>query len=184
MHSNEVWQQYYLNGEPIVGKGWEASKDNPEKSGGDEIVGVAIVFLYRRGANGLEFLWQRRSEKIDRYPGDFDFSAGGHINLGESIVEAAVREAKEEIGAKIEVEELRFMTMRPFNKNRFAWIFCVDYTGKTEEFSFDDEEVSEVRWVPYAEMDDFRKKYAKKPLREERVTFRILDEWLRMHGDI
>ena len=46
----------------------------------------------------LELLWQRRSGKVDRFPGDYDISAGGHINLGESIINGAIRECHEELG--------------------------------------------------------------------------------------
>ena len=69
MHKDETWQLYYKNGEPIPGAGWDSARDNP--TGKDtEIVGVAIVFLYRRNGDRLEFLWQKRSDEIDRYPGD------------------------------------------------------------------------------------------------------------------
>ena len=183
MHKDELWQVYAPNGEPIKGEGWESARDNPENVGSDKIVGVAVVFLYRRNdSGGLEFLWQRRSEKVSRYPGDYDISAGGHINLGETVVEGAIRECREEIGVEISADELQFVTMSPFNKNRFAWVFAVDFTGRNDEFRFDDEEVSEVKWVPYGENDEFRKKYAKKPLREDKVTFEMLEYWIKMHG--
>ncbi len=183
MHNDEIWQTYYPNGEAIPGGGWESRLGNPEISGADAIVGVAVVFVFRVNTEGtLELLWQRRSLEIDRYPGDFDISAGGHINLGESLVEAAKREAYEEIGAEISVEDLRFVTMRPFNRNRFAWVFAVDYTGREEDFRFNDKEVSEVRWVAFSETDDFRKKFAKAPLKNDELTFECLREWFLQHG--
>lgn len=184
MHKDETWQLYSPNGEPIEGVGWNAELDNPEATGSDAIVGVAVVFLYRRGKDGLEFLWQKRSEKIDRYPGDWDISAGGHINLGETKIDAAVREAREEIGAEIDVSELKLATMRPFNKDRFAWVYLVDYTDKVEDFHFDDEEVSEVKWVKYNEMKEFREKFAKVPLKKDDLTFGSIDVWLRAHGEL
>ncbi len=178
-----MWQVYAPNGEAIAGKGWNSALDNPEKSGSDAIVGVAVVFLFRKTSDGvLELLWQRRSDKIDRYPGDYDISAGGHINLGETLADAAVRETREEIGAEITIDDLRFVTERAFNKNRFAWVYTVDWTGKLEEFHFDDEEVSEVRWVPFDETEDFRVKYAKAPLKKDTLTFALLGEWFLQNG--
>ena len=183
MHDDEIWQVYAPNGEPIVGEGWNSALDNPEKSEAEAIVGVAVVFLYRVNNNGiLELLWQRRSDKINRFPGDYDISAGGHINLGESIVEAAIREAREEIGAEIKAEDLKFVTERGFNKNRFAWVFVVDWANKKDDFHFDDKEVSEVRWVPFDESDDFRVKYAKDPLKKDTLTFALLREWFLQNG--
>ncbi|MBQ3320672.1 NUDIX domain-containing protein [Candidatus Saccharibacteria bacterium] len=183
MHTNEFWQLYYKNGEPIPGSGWKSSRDNP--NGDDtEIVGVVVIFLYKRGKDGLEFLWQRRSEGVSRYPGDYDISAGGHVNLGESLIEASIRELQEEIGVKITASELNFVTMRPFNKNRFAWIYAVDWTRKGNDFKFNDKEVSEVKWVKYNEMTEFREKYAKKPLKKDKLTFLALEEWLRQNGNL
>lgn len=183
MHHDEMWQIYAPNGEASIGEGWDSALDNPEKTGSNAIVGVAVVFLYRRNQDGvLELLWQRRSDKVDRYPGDYDISAGGHINLGESLVEAAVREVDEEIGAKISVEDLGFVTERAFNKNRFAWVYAVDWTGRPDAFSFNDEEVSEVKWVPFDGTDDFREKFAKAPLKKDGLTFAALREWFSQHG--
>ncbi len=182
MHHDEMWQVYAPNGEPIPGLGWDSAKDNPENYDAKEIVGVAVVFLYRIRDDVLEFLWQKRSETVDRYPGYYDISAGGHINLGESLIEAAIREADEEIGAKISAEDLQFVTMIPFNKNRFAWVYAVDWMGREEKFSFNDKEVSEVKWILYSEMEDFREKFAKPPLQKDKLTFAFLDRWLKMHG--
>ncbi len=182
MHTDEMWQLYYPNGEPIEGVGWESARDNPE--GDDtEIVGVAVVFVFRKNSEGvLELLWQKRSSGVSRFPGYYDISAGGHINLGESLVEAAVREAREEIGAEIDARDLGFVTMRGFNKNRFAWVYVVDWTERSEEFHFDDKEVEEVRWVPFDLTADFREKYAKPSLKKDNLTFEALKVWFESRG--
>ncbi len=182
MHKDEIWQVFHPNGEPMVGEGWPAKLDNPEVTGSDKIVGVVIAFLYRVSDKGVEVLWQKRSEQIDRYPGDYDLSAGGHINLGESLVEAAVREAGEEIGAKITAEDLELVTLHSFNKNRLAWVYMVNWTGREDTFKFDDGEVSEVRWVPWAEIDEFRMKFAKEPLKRDTVVFELFNEWFLRRG--
>lgn len=182
MHKDELWQIYFPNGEPIFGEGWKAELGNPEVTGADAIVGVAVVFLYRFIDGGLEFLWQKRSDKVDRFSGRYDISAGGHINLGETVVEGAIRELSEEIGVEVSAEDLKFAFTKPFNKNRFAWIFMVDWTGRDDDFKFNDEEVSEVKWVPYKDIDEFRKKYAKAPLQKDDITFINLDDWLKMQG--
>ncbi|MBO4812694.1 NUDIX domain-containing protein [Candidatus Saccharibacteria bacterium] len=182
MHKDELWQIYASNGEPIVDAGWNSALDNPEVTGADAIVGIAVVFLYRINDGGLELLWQKRADGVDRYPGYYDISAGGHINLGETVVEGAIREAREEIGAVIDKKDLKFAFTKPFNKNRFAWIFMADWTGREDDFSFNDKEVSEVKWVPYKETEEFRKKHAKTPLRKDDITFINLDDWLKLQG--
>lgn len=182
MHQDEKWQVFAENGKAIAGEWWPAELDNPEKTGSDKIVAAVTAFLYRQTDHGLEFLWQKRSEKLRSNPGMYDISAGGHINLGETPIEAAVREAREEIGAEIDPTDLRLVESDRANPNRFIWTFVTDWTGKDCNFHFDDEEVSEVKWVPYSEMTEFREKYAKKALRKTRVTFPAIDMWLEMHG--
>lgn len=180
MHKDDRWQLYGRNGEPISGAWWDPESDR--ERGEEEIIGVVEVFLYRFREGKLEFLWQRRSEAVDFYAGDYDYAAGGHVNLGESLVEAVVREAKEEIGAEVLPEELEFIATAGYRNKRFMWIFVADWTNKTEDFDFSDGEVSEVRWVPYAEMEDFRKKYAKEPIKNDDLTFLVLDKWLKGRG--
>ena len=182
MHTDEMWQLYYGNGEPIEGAGWESARDNPE--GDDtEIVGAAVVFLFRVSSDGvLELLWQKRGAGVSRFPGYYDISAGGHVNLGESLVEAAVREAHEEIGAEICPSELNFVSMREQNKNRFALIYAVDWTLKQEDFKFNDKEVEEVRWVPFDLTADFVEKYVKPSLKKDKLTFEALEVWFKNHG--
>lgn len=185
MHHDEMWQVFRPNGEAAPGEGWDSALGNPEETGSDKIVGVSVIFFYRINDKGvLELLWQRRSSTVDRFPGDYDISAGGHINLGESMQEGAVRECLEEIGADISKEDLKFVTMRPFNKNRFAWVFVVDWTGKEENFKFNDQEVSEVRWVAFDETEAFKKEFAKKPLKKDKETFTALSIWFSLHGVI
>lgn len=182
MHTDEQWQLFKPNGEAIPGAFWDSARDNPE--GDDtEIVGVSVVFVFRVSPDGvLEVLWQRRSQNVSRYPGYYDISAGGHINLGESLTEAAVREVREEIGAIITEDELYFVTMRGFNKNRFAWVYAVDWTGKEESFNFDDKEVEEVRWIPFDMSADFIERYAKPSLKEDKITMAALGAWFEQHG--
>ena len=182
MHKDEMWQLYYSNGEPIAGEGWDSARDNPEAPD-TEIVGVAVVFVFRKNPEGvLELLWQKRADGVSRFPGYYDISAGGHINLGETLVEAAMREAREEIGAVFDPLELGFVTMRAFNKNRFAWVYAVDWTEKDKEFHFDDKEVEEVKWVPFEMTYDFVEKYAKPSLKKDKLTFEALKIWFEQQG--
>ena len=44
--------------------------------------------------------------------------------------------------------------------------------------------ISEVKWVKYNEMTEFREKYAKKPLKKDKLTFLALEEWLRQNGNL
>ena len=185
MHQDEYWQVFDKSGNPIPGEGWEAALDNPEKIGSDKIVGAALIFLYRINEAGeLEFLWQKRSDTVSRWPGKYDASAGGHINLGESLIDAAIRETHEEIGANISADDLKYMGSFMPRLTRLVWAYMVDYSGRPDDFHFDDNEVSEVKWVPYKELEYFKQNYLKAPLAESAIVFEMIDEWLKMHGII
>ena len=62
------------------------------------------VWLYTK--NG-EILLQQRSHKKTIFPLLWDVSAAGHIDAGESFVDAAIRETKEELGLELKPEELK-----------------------------------------------------------------------------
>ncbi|MBQ8985031.1 NUDIX domain-containing protein [Candidatus Saccharibacteria bacterium] len=184
MHKNEKWQLFYNNGEPIPGKWRSAELDNPE-AGEDEIVGGAVIYLYRKNQAGeIELLWQQRAMGIRNFPGKWDVSAGGHVNFGESFGEAAVREAMEEIGVEISVDKLEVVALRRNRKNMVNLIYLVDWTGREENFKFDDGEVSQVRWVPLAETDSFRKEFGKPPVAEDDATYISIQKWFKDNGNL
>lgn len=174
MYKNELWQTYnkFLN--PIEGVGRDAKLGNP-KNDETDIICVACVWLYRFNEAGrLEFLAQKRSQYVDRNPGKWDVSAGGHINLGETVEEGALREMKEEIGAIASEDELNVLCVYPRNNTAFNYCYTCDYTGKNEDFHFDDQEVEEVKWVPVEGLDDFWENDAKEPLKNDKAVYHHL----------
>ncbi len=56
-----------------------------------------VVHLHVKNNDGAIFL-QKRSMHKDIQPGKWDTAVGGHVDYGETIEEALVREAREEIG--------------------------------------------------------------------------------------
>lgn len=103
-------------------------------------VSVAIT-LERQNIKGeREFLFQQR-KKNPYY--DFWGRVGGKIRWGESILEAAKRELKEETGLEAEFEQRLLYHKRDFNKGTgklledkiFFCVYATEYTGEfIEEF--------------------------------------------------
>lgn len=184
MHKDELWQEYDLTGKPLENGGRLASLGNPALA--DKVrCGIAIVQIYRQVGNDYEILFQQRSMKVDN-PGEWDLSAGGHIKYGESLQDAAVREAKEEIGVDINKNKLKLACGDVFCN--ISHTFFYDWGDRKDGFKFDDEEVMAIKWVKLSELDGFWKNKLKKYLAEDEIylaevkRFFVLEK--RRNGDI
>jgi len=105
---------------------------------------VAHVLVFNgRG----ELLLQKRSLSKDIQPGKWDTSVGGHLDLGETYLEAAVREMSEELGIKgIPLTFLYHSKIRNEIESENVATYLARYDG---EVAFSEEEIDEVRhWRP------------------------------------
>jgi isopentenyldiphosphate isomerase len=117
------------------------------------------VWVWRQAAGGPEILLQRRADTMPTFPGVYDISAAGHIDLGEDAVSTAVRETKEEIGLDITEQDLSLIgVVRSYDihpgaewiENEFNWIYLVELKID-HALKIDGDEVTEVLWKPLAE---------------------------------
>ncbi len=67
---------------------------------------VVIAILDKEG----HLLMQQRSKHVKDNPEKWDISAAGHVSAGQTSIEAAIREVKEEVGLEIKSEELTYIT--------------------------------------------------------------------------
>jgi isopentenyldiphosphate isomerase len=116
---------------------------------------IARVFVFNTKG---EMLIQKRSHKVD-LPGRWDQSAAGHVDEGEDYPEAAVREAKEEIGLLgVPLKEIGKFYSEEVDekqkKKRFNALYSAVYDG---ELKADEDEVSEVRWIAPQELEAWMK---------------------------
>ncbi len=69
---------------------------------------------------------QKRARSKALYPGRWDLSVTGHVQRGESRVEAALRETEEELGLRVErLVERREMPAGPLTGFEFLTLFSV-----------------------------------------------------------
>lgn len=52
---------------------------------------------------------QQRSKNKAKSPGKWDVAAAGHVSSGQTSTEAAIREILEEVGIKVNEEELEYV---------------------------------------------------------------------------
>ena len=111
-------------------------------------VGIAVM------ASDGRLLIHRRSLAKDIWPGWWDIAAGGVVAAGETYEEAARRELEEELGIDGDVELLG--QSRYVDDDDVAEM-CRGYRVVHDgPFAFNDGEVSEVRWVTFAELEAMR----------------------------
>ena len=181
MHQDELWQVYDANGERVSSEGYKSSLGNPKIGTTDAYVGAASVWLYRyTGDNDVEVLFQQRSPQVTN-GGLWDVSAGGHINNGEKVVDAALRELREEIGAEVSASDLEFIFKYKtfFDVQMFINYFLCNWTDRPDVFHFDDNEVSQVKWIKLSNFDKFIDAGAKPPLKNGYYTRELSKFWLR-----
>lgn len=96
-------------------------------------------------------LLQKRSMNKDVAPGKWDTSVGGHVDHGEDLVAAALREMREELGVS------------PGNglEHLYSYIHANDYESElvttwrcmhNGPFSFDPDEIDEIRFFSVEEL--------------------------------
>lgn len=108
-----------------------------------------------------ELLIQKRSPFMDNHPNKWDISAAGHVSAGEDYITSALRETEEELGLKIErdeliqIGELTQMSERVgYINNEVNPIYIVRKDLDINNIKKQYEEVSEVKFIPYLELKD------------------------------
>lgn len=107
-----------------------------------------------------KILLQKRGKHKQTFPNLWDVSVAGHVEAGETIESAALREIKEEIGISISSENLNFLTIRK-NINRFAngiidcefqHVFIARLCTTIEQLNLQCSEVEDVRLFTFDEI--------------------------------
>ena len=120
----------------------------------------ASVQIWVYSPKRREVLLQKRSLEKKSYPGRFDISAAGHVDAGESVENAALREFHEELGIPI-----KFSDLEPI----FIWRDSVEVKKGFSE--------NEFQYVYLLEMDDLPTNIQKSEL--ESVEFISFDKFMR-----
>ena len=116
---------------------------------------LMVVHLCVFNSRG-EMLIQKRQLHKDRYPGMWDLSAGGFVQSGETVNDAVLREAREEIGMDFDAEAIRYIMTVPFSYVLDGF-FSVRGDFKLEDFTPQQTEVLELKWASADEVLQMRK---------------------------
>ncbi len=104
-----------------------------------------------------ELLLQKRSATKKSHPNCWDISGAGHIRAGESVIEGAIRELKEELGIEANENDLRFIDIVKSTKNpknqEFGYVYLLESNHEIKDYIFEDNEVSEVKYVYFEDLE-------------------------------
>lgn len=102
---------------------------------------VHVLVFNKRG----ELLLQRRSGLVAFCPHHWVTSASGHVRSGETFEQAALREAREEIGVELNLDQTyRDLYNDPRGMNKVLTTFTATHEGP---FRMDPKDLEELRFV-------------------------------------
>lgn len=113
-----------------------------------------------------QILLQKRSHHKLCHPGLWDISCAGHVSQGETSLQAAVKELKEELGLNCSEEDLGMLYTAPFhivaNEGQFIeneWQDIFYYKPRLspqaiEQLVLQPEEVTDAKWISPKELTD------------------------------
>lgn len=118
---------------------------------------ASIVMLLKTEDGKRKVLLQRR-QNTGFADGLWDFSCSGHVEQGESMSQAAVREAKEELGINIPLDKIFFFALvHKREKERDltyynAYFVCEHFSG--EPHICEIEKCSKLQWFDIDNLPD------------------------------
>ena len=112
--------------------------------------------------NTGDILLQRRCATKDSNPNKLDISSAGHLSAGDDSLTGALRELKEELNLDVKPEDLQFIkTLKrssryteTFINNEFDDLYIVRTDKKIDDMKFQEDEISEIMFVPYKKFKD------------------------------
>ena len=137
----ELWDLYDEN-KNVTGKIHERGKLVPEG------FYHLVVHVWIKNKDGL-FLISRRDKSRESYPLRLE-CPGGSVLLGETSLEGAIRETKEEVGidlSNIKGEMIYRKIRHHFRDIMDVWLF--EYNGEVDLTKATTNEVCEVSWMKY-----------------------------------
>lgn len=125
------------------------------------VVGVVII------NENNEFLLQKRSKFKRANPSKWGI-CGGKVDLGETPLEAGIRETLEEIGIGLNREELKFLSTNT-NEKLYFTVYYVRKNVDINECMLQKEEVEEVKYFKVEQLQDL-----------DNEGFEWLENWKKM----
>jgi 8-oxo-dGTP pyrophosphatase MutT (NUDIX family) len=123
---------------------------------GERLHPIVVVIIKNKEG---KYLLQKRSKAVTS-PGMLDFAVGGHVDYGETIEKAAIRESEEELG--IRLRKLRITTPEgarlTSNEKHLIFVVEAEYKGEIKPGEEVDQEGTR-----FYSLDEIREKIKNEP---------------------
>ena len=137
------------------------------------------VWIWIYNDNG-EFLVQKRSKYKKTFPNTWDIPSAGHVEAGESSINGAIREIKEELGVDTKPEDYKYVGEYI---SEITWeigqIYVLKLNIKAKDFKLQEEEVEQVAWLSFDEFKNLIHSDSFVPYDKELkdLSLKILEEY-------
>ena len=127
---------------------------------------------------------QQRAKDKETNPGKWDVSVAGHVSAGQTSIEAAIREVKEEIGIDLEEKDLEYMLTyqigRKVKENFYANHIFDFYMVKTDVIDVSKIKLqeSEVEQVKLCNLEEVQNMLSKNMVVERKPVYEVLIKYL------
>ena len=117
---------------------------------------AACILLLIKDDGGKKKVLLHKRQNTGFADGLWDFSCSGHVEHGESMKKALVREAEEELGIEISLSSLNFFTFIHKRENKGdityynAYFYCDTYSG--EPYICESEKCAALEWCDINEL--------------------------------
>lgn len=106
-----------------------------------------------------QMLMQKRSRKKDMDPSKWSYAVGGHVTVGQTYRECAIREIEEELGIKTSVKLIAKTLIKMKKETEYTALFAVKISSSTL-ITIDQDEIEKTKWIPINQLKTFIKNYA------------------------
>ena len=130
-----------------------------------DLHGSVRIYIFRKRYNSkkIEILLQKRSDNKDSFPGCFDVSSAGHVDVGEEFIDAAVRELKEELGIEAQKEDFIFLFTQKlmakdvfhgsiFVSNEINNVYVLKDNVDVSYIHYEEDEIQDILWMDTKEL--------------------------------
>lgn len=133
----------YNNKKEKIGKVYD--RDSGEPGRGEYKLSVHVWIVNSKD----QFLIQKRSENV-KNPGKWAFT-GGAVDAGESSVDGALREVREELGINVSKDEIEYFISFKREKG-FVDVWLIQKDIDISDIIIQEEEVADVKWASLKEI--------------------------------